>query len=60
MIITLRMSELDGTLVKKYAKFNDETVSAFIRRVAMEEIEREYKLIYKRSEAYSKMVESWK
>lgn len=52
MIISLRLSEVDGVLLKKYAEYHNETVSAFIRRLAMEQIERDYGVLRDRCEKY--------
>ena len=54
MIISIRVEELDGMLLKKYAEYNDESVSAFLRRLAMEEIERNYKELCTRIDKYAK------
>ena len=42
MTISLRVTELDGVLMKKYAQYNNETVSKMIRRIVFEQIERDY------------------
>ncbi len=46
--ITLRMSEIDGILLKCFAEYNGETVSSYIRRVVMNDIEKEYRSIEKK------------
>lgn len=53
MIISIRVSELDGVLLKKYAQFYGESVSAFMRRVALETIEKEYDDLCIRIEGYN-------
>ncbi len=42
MMISLRVSEIDGVLIKKYAKYHNETVSKMIRRIVFEQIEKDY------------------
>ena len=42
MIISIRLSDLDGTLLKKFALCRNETVSAYVRRVVFSDIEQEY------------------
>lgn len=42
MNISIRMPDVDGQLLKSYAEHNQETVTDFVRRVAFEEINREY------------------
>ena len=54
MIISLRVSETDGILLKKYAEYYDETVSSFLRRLALEQIERDYQDLCKRIEKYNR------
>lgn len=43
MIITVRVSDLDGALIKRYAAFNNETVSSLIKRLTMEQIEKDFR-----------------
>ncbi|MCF0229370.1 MAG: hypothetical protein HUJ76_06720 [Parasporobacterium sp.] len=42
MIITIRVEDLDGALIKRYAAFNKETVSSLIKRLVMEQIENDF------------------
>ncbi len=42
MIITIRVSDLDGALIKRYAAYNKETVSSILKRLIMEQIESDY------------------
>ena len=42
MIITVRVTDLDGVLIKRYARFNKETVSSMIKRLVMDQIESDY------------------
>ena len=42
MIITIRVTDLDGVLIKRYAHFNNETVSSLIKRLVMDQIESDY------------------
>ena len=44
MIISLRINEKDASLIKKYAKINNITVSELIRQSVIEKIEDEYDL----------------
>ena len=55
MTISLRVSELDGVLMKKYARYNNETVSKMIRRIVLEQIERDYQALLVRAEAMKLM-----
>ena len=50
MMISLRVSELDGVLMKKYAQYHNETVSRMIRRIVFEQIERDYHALLDRVE----------
>ena len=43
MIITIRVSDLDGALIKRYAHFNKETVSTLLKRLVMDQIEDDYR-----------------
>ena len=43
MIITIRVSDLDGALIKRYAHFNNETVSTLLKRLIMDQIEDDYR-----------------
>lgn len=43
MVISLRLSETDGELVKQYANRRGVTVSCFIRELLLDQIERDYK-----------------
>ena len=43
MIITIRVSDLDGALIKRYAHFNKESVSALLKRLVMDQIEDDYR-----------------
>ena len=42
MIITIRVSDLDGALIKRYAHFNKETVSSLLKRLVMDQIEEDF------------------
>ena len=42
VIITIRVTDLDGVLIKRYAHFNKETVSSLIKRLLMDQIESDY------------------
>ena len=42
MIITIRVSDLDGALIKRYASFHRETVSNLLKRLIMDQIEDDY------------------
>ena len=42
MVITIRVSDLDGALIKRYASYNKETVSSLIKKLVMEKIESDY------------------
>ena len=42
MIITIRVSDLDGALIKRYASFNRITVSCLLKDLIMEKIEQDY------------------
>ena len=42
MIITIRVSDLDGALIKRYASFHRETVSNLLKRLIMDRIEDDY------------------
>ncbi len=44
MVISLRLSEEDGFLIKKYAAINNMSVSDLMRHSVMEKIEDEYDL----------------
>lgn len=56
MSISLRLSNEDSMLIKKYAEMNGLTVSDFIRRAVLEKIEDEYdlKCYYEAIEEYKK------
>lgn len=43
MIITIRVSDLDGVLIKRYASFHQETVSNLLKRLVMDQIEADYR-----------------
>lgn len=43
MIITIRVTDLDGALIKRYASFNQETVSSLLKRLVMDQIEDDYR-----------------
>ena len=43
MIITIRVTDLDGALIKRYASFNKETVSSLIKKLVMDKIEDDYR-----------------
>ncbi len=55
MTISLRLSEEDTLLIKKYAEINSLSVSELIRQSVMEKIENEYDL-----EIYSKALAEYK
>ncbi|MCD8048649.1 MAG: DUF6290 family protein, partial [Clostridia bacterium] len=55
MTISLRLSEADSVLIKKYAEINKISVSELIRQSVMERIEDEYGL-----EAFDKAMEEYK
>ena len=42
MIITIRVTDLDGVLIKRYARFNKLTVSSLIKQLIMDRIEGDY------------------
>lgn len=44
MTISLRLSEKDASLIKKYAEINNITVSELVRQSVIEKIEDEYDL----------------
>lgn len=54
MMISLRLSDTDAALFKKYAELNGITVSELIRQSVMERIEDEYDL-----KAYEKAMEEY-
>lgn len=43
MIITIRVTDLDGALIKRYAHFHKETVSTLLKRLIMDQIEDDYR-----------------
>ena len=43
-VISLRLSDRDNTLIRKYAELNGMELSAFIRQAVIEKIEDEYDL----------------
>lgn len=43
-VISLRLSDRDNTLIRKYAEINGMDLSAFIRQAVIEKIEDEYDL----------------
>lgn len=53
MIISLRLNEVDGVLLKKYAEYHNETVSAFIRKLVMNQIQKDYDVLCERCEKYN-------
>lgn len=55
MTISLRLSDEDTMLIKKYAELNRLSVSELIRQTVMERIETEYDL-----ELFDKAVEEYK
>lgn len=55
MTISLRLSEEDSLLIKKYAEMNKISVSDLIRQTVMERIETEYDL-----EVFNKAMEEYK
>jgi len=54
MVISLRLSEVDGELVKLYAFNKGVTVSTFIRDVVLDRIESDFNIISKKGEVISK------
>lgn len=42
MIITFRVNEVDGTLIKLFAEQSNQTVSGFIRKAVFDIIEESY------------------
>lgn len=52
MTISFRVSETDGMLLKKYAENCNESVSAFLRRLAMAQIEHDYLELCENMEKY--------
>ena len=55
MTISLRLSDEDSMLIKKYAEINRLTVSELIRQTVIERIETEYDL-----EVFEKAMEEYK
>ncbi len=55
MTISLRLSDEETMLIKKYAELNNTTVSNVIRRAVMETIENEYDL-----DLFDKAMEDYK
>ena len=53
MTISFRVSETDGILLKKYAESYHESVSSFLRRLAMQQIEHDYLELCERMEKYT-------
>ena len=43
MIITIRVNDLDGALIKRYASFHKETVSSLLKRLVLDQIEGDYR-----------------
>lgn len=43
-VVSLRMSDRDNTLIRKYAELNGMDLSTFIRQAVIEKIEDEYDL----------------
>ena len=43
MIITIRVTDLDGALIKRYAHFHKESVSTLLKRLIMDQIEEDYR-----------------
>ena len=43
-VVSLRLSDRDNTLIRKYAELNGMELSAFIRQAVIEKIEDEYDL----------------
>ena len=54
MTISLRLNETDAQLIKAFANYKNESVSAYIRRLVMDDIEAEYMRVLER---YLKMPE---
>ena len=42
MIITIRVNDLDGALIKRYASYHQETVSSLLKRLVLDQIETDY------------------
>ncbi len=55
MTVSVRLSEKDELLIKKYAELNNISLSDLIRNAVIEKIENEYDL-----KAYEKAVEEYK
>ena len=47
MVITIRVNDMDGVLIKRYANFHNETVSSMLKRLVMEQIETDYQKLIK-------------
>ncbi len=50
MTISIRFSELDGVLLRKYAEFHKLTVSDLVREIVFERIEEEYNDLLRKAE----------
>lgn len=55
MIITIRVSDLDGALIKRYARFHKETVSTLLKRLIMDQIENDYRKLMEEVEEVKSM-----
>lgn len=55
MSISVRLTEKDTVLIKKYARLNGISVSELVRQAVLEKIEDEYDL-----KAYEKAIEAYK
>ena len=54
MIITVRVDDVDGALIKRYASYNKETVSNLIKRLLISQIEEDYKKLLEEVEVMKK------
>ncbi|MGI6072053.1 MAG: DUF6290 family protein [Lachnospiraceae bacterium] len=52
MTISLRLSETDGVLIKRFADHKNETVSGLIRRLVLDYIEQDYLKLIESLEQY--------
>ncbi len=50
MVISLRMSETDGELVKQCASIQGKTISSYIREMVLDQIETDYREILQKAE----------
>ena len=50
VILTVRVSDLDGVLIKRYALYNKETVSSLMKRLVMVQIEEDFRKLVEEME----------